>query len=391
MLRLCFQRRKMTVYFDNAATTRVCPEAIREMDKLMSAEYGNPSSTHLPGRQAKARLDTARERVAKALGADSGEIFFTSGGTEADNWAVLGTAEKYRHAGKHIITTAAEHDAVRAPSEKLRSAGYEVTYLKPDSISGSISVEDVEKALRDDTILVSVMLVNNETGAVNPVGGISSLLKARKSCALLHTDAVQAFCKMDFSPKSLGADLVSISSHKIHGPKGAGALFIKSGLRLPPVIMGGAQEKGFRGGTEALPAICGFGAAAETARCAAGESYERAAKLKALAVRQLESRIPGLRLLCDTDFPYILSISLPGYKSEVLMNYLDAEGICVSKSSACKKGARSHVLEAMGLDSSVIDGAIRVSFSRYNTPEECVFFAEKLEEASKKLFKVLGK
>lgn len=379
----------MTVYFDNAATTGVCPEAIEEMVRVMGENFGNPSSTHLMGRNAKALLDGYRQSVASALGAKSGEIFFTSGGTEADNWALRGGANLMRHKGKHIITTAIEHDAIRKTAESLAQSGYEVIFLQPDAVTGRISPEDFEKNLRDDTVLVSIMLVNNETGAINPVREIANIMKRRKSQALLHTDAVQAFCKIPFTPASLGADLVSISSHKIHGPKGCGALYIKNGMRFPPIITGGGQEKGYRPGTEPLPAIAGFGTAAKVFSKDIKGNEERLRNLRTFAAERLRKQIPNIIIIGEGDAPNILSLSLPGYKSEVLMNYLDAKGICVSKSSACKKGGRSHVLEAMRLKNDVIDGAIRVSLSTQNTEAEVEYFCDNLFEAQEKLYKVL--
>ena len=378
----------MTVYFDNAATTRVCRESAETALKLMTEEYGNPSSSHALGRAAKSSLDTARRQAARALGANMEEVFFTSGGTEADNWAIFGAAEKLARRGKHIITTATEHDAVRKPMEKLKARGFEITYLMPD-LHGRISSADFEAALRDDTVFASVLYVNNETGAVNPIPEMVRALKAQNPSALFHTDAVQAFCKIPFKAHSLGADFIAVSSHKIHGPKGAGALYIKKGVAIPALLLGGGQEKGARSGTEGLPSICAFGEAAKIGSEALPEHAGKMAALKDFTAESLQAQIPGVSVISAGGAPHILSISLPGYKSEVLMNYLDAAGICVSKSSACKKGGRSHVLEAMNLPNDVIDGAIRISFSRYNTEEECRYFVSKLAEAAASLYKAL--
>lgn len=374
----------MNVYFDNAATTQVCPEAAAAVARALTEDYGNPSSTHGPGRRAKALLDASRRQVAGALHARPEDLLFTSGGTEADNWAMLSGARLMRHKGRHIIVSAVEHDAVRRPAAELEAQGFSVTWLKPDR-SGCIRPEDFEAALREDTILASVMLVNNETGSVNPVPELAAILRRRGSSALLHTDAVQAFCKVPFTPASLGADLITVSSHKIHGPKGAGALWIRPGVRLHPLICGGGQEKGLRAGTEALPAIAGFGAAAELAAAAQPEFARKAAGLRARLLEQLKAALPEAVVIGGSGAPHILSLSLPGYRSEVLMNCLDADGICVSKSSACKKGGRSHVLEAMALPAPVIDGAIRVSFSRYSTPEEADYFVQRLAAAAGRL------
>lgn len=376
----------MTVYFDNAATTRVCPEAAEKAYDIMTGLYGNPSSAHGIGRAAKAELMSARRSVASAIGASPEEIFFTSGGTESDNWAIFGVSSLRRHDGRHIISSMTEHDAIRRPLKKLESEGWDVTYLKPDSF-GRIALQDVENALRDDTVLVSLMLVNNETGAVNPISDISRLLRIKKSKAILHTDAVQGFCKLPIFAPKLGADLITLSSHKIHGPKGAGALYIKKGLRLPPLIMGGGQEREFRSGTEAMPALCAFGKAAGLGKATLSESIAHIRSLRDHTAALLKDALPGTVFIGEGDAPHILSISLPGYKSEVLMNCLDADGICVSKSSACKKGARSHVLEAMGLPNDIIDGAIRISFCRYNTFEEAEYFVSSLKSAAERLIK----
>ena len=374
----------MNVYFDNAATTQVCPEAAAAVLQTMTEDYGNPSSAHAPGRRAKSLLETSRRQVADALRVRPEELIFTSGGTEADNWAVLSGIRLMRHKGGHIITTATEHDAVRRCMDLLEAQGFSITSLKADR-SGRVSLEAFESALRTDTILASVMLVNNETGAVNPVAELAGLLHRQNSAALFHTDAVQAFCKIPFSPRALGVDLLTISSHKIHGPKGAGALWVRSGVHLQPLICGGGQEKGQRAGTEALPAIVGFGTAAACAAQAQGTFSAKAAQLRSRLLQQLTAVLPDTVVIGQGDAPHILSLSLPGYRSEVLLNCLDADGICVSKSSACKKGGRSHVLEAMDLPAAVIDGAIRVSFSRYNTDDEVDYFVQRLAAAAQRL------
>ncbi len=374
----------MTIYFDNAATTRPCPEAVEAVTKALTEEYGNPSSGHAPGRRAAAALKEAREEIARILGCESGEVLFTSGGTEADNLALRGAAYLQRHKRRHIITSEAEHDAVRKTCQALQSQGYEVTFLKPDS-TGAIRVSQVLEALRENTGLVSLMLVNNETGAVTDIAGIAAAVKGRNPNALIHSDCVQALLKVPFTPKKLGADLVTVSAHKIHGPKGVGALYVKKGLRLPGIVTGGGQEGGIRPGTEPMPAILGFAAAARAGRASFPEDVKRMAAIKEHLMEELPARIPGLRLIGESAAPHILSISLPGYKSEVLMNLLDAKGICVSKSSACKKGARSHVLEAMGESAEVIDGAIRISLSRYSTMDEADIFVRELKAAAETL------
>lgn len=355
-------------YLDNSATTQVCPEAAEAALYAMTQGFGNPSSTHTVGREAKKLLDRARADIAAALGCTPSELVFTSCGSESDNWALLFGAEAMKRKGKHIISSVAEHDAIRRSLDLLEERGFEVTRLKPD-LSGAVPVDAVRDALREDTVLVSLMLVNNETGAITDIAGVSSMLKAAGSSALLHTDAVQAFMKIPFTPSSLGADLISISGHKIHAPKGIGALYIRKGLRLKPMIVGGSQEDGRRAGTEATAQIAAFAAACNVAFPKLAENAEKMRAQREEIIRRLQADIPELRVL-GGGAPHILSISLPGWRSEVLMNFLEAREVYVSKSSACKKGGRSHVLESMGLDSKTIDGALRIGLSRYTTQED---------------------
>ncbi len=373
----------MEHYLDNSATTRVCPEAAEAALKAMTETYGNPSSTHTKGREAKQLLDKSRRQVADALGCTVQELVFTSCGSESDNWAILNGAELMHRRGKHVISSMVEHDAVLKSLEELERRGFEVTRLRPDS-TGAISVESVLEALRSDTILVSLMLVNNETGAVTDIAAIAKAMKKAASQALLHTDAVQAFMKLPFTAKSLGADMISISGHKIHATKGIGALYIKNGIKLKPYILGGSQESGRRAGTEAMSQIAAFGAACAVAKAGFKENTERMAYLRQLAVEELSRDLPELRVI-GGGAPHILSISLPGWRSEVLMNYMEAREIYVSKSSACKKGGRSHVLEAMGLEPRVIDGAIRIGLSRFNTEEDIYALCQTLKEARSNL------
>ena len=373
----------MEHYLDNSATTRVCPEAAEAAMLAMTEIYGNPSSTHTKGREAKQLLDKSRKQVADALGCTVQELVFTSCGSESDNWAILNGAELMRRKGMHIISSQVEHDAVRKSLDELERRGFEVTRLKPDE-TGAIPVQAVMEALRPDTVLVTLMLVNNETGAVTDIGAIARAMKKAGSQALLHTDAVQAFMKLPFTVKSLGADLVSVSGHKIHAPKGIGALYIKNGVKLKPYLLGGGQENGRRAGTEAMPQIAAFGAACQAAREHLQENYERMAALRQLAIDELRRDIPEL-VVIGGGAPHILSISLPGWRSEVLMNYMEAQEIYVSKSSACKKGGRSHVLEAIGLAPKVIDGAIRIGLSRFTTQEDILALCAALKEARSKL------
>ena len=340
-------------YLDNSATTQVCPEAAQAALSAMTQEFGNPSSTHTVGREAKKLLDRSRASIASALGCNPAELIFTSCGSESDNWALLSGAESMKRRGNHIISSVAEHDAVR---------------------------RSLDQALREDTILVSLMLVNNETGAVTDIAGVSAMLKAAGSQALLHTDAVQAFMKIPFSPKTLGVDMISVSGHKIHAPKGIGALYVRKGLRLKPMIVGGSQEDSRRAGTEATAQIAAFAAACEIAAPKLRENAEKMRGQREEIIRRLQADIPELRVI-GGGAPHILSISLPGWRSEVLMNFLEAREVYVSKSSACKKGARSHVLEAMGLDSKTIDGALRIGLCRYTTQEDIDALCKGLRDA----------
>ena len=373
----------MEIYLDNGATTKVCPEAAEAAMNAMTVTYGNPSSTHTKGREAKAILDKARGQVAAALGAKSEEIIFTSCGSESDNWALLRGAEARKYVGKHIISSAAEHDAIRKTLEYMEQQGYEVTLLKPGR-EGMITPEQLRETLRSDTALVSLMLVNNETGAVTDIPAMREVLAEANSQALLHTDAVQGFLKIPFSAKTLSADMISLSGHKIHAPKGIGALYIRSGVHIQPYIMGGGQENGLRSGTEALPQIAAFGAAAEVGAKEAAEAQKRMAALRQHCIDSVLTRSPDA-VVIGGGAPHILCLSLPGYRSEVLMNFLEAQGIYVSKGSACKRGKRSHVLEAMGIPVKIIDGAIRVSLSRFTTEEEINAFVAGLIEAKARL------
>ena len=369
----------MEVYLDNAATTRVCPEAADIAYKTMLETYGNPSSTHTKGREAKAVLDNARKQLAAALDCAPGEVYFTSCGSEGDNWAIINGAESMRRKGLHIISSEVEHDAVRKSMDELKRRGFEVTMLKPES-DGSISPEAVAAALRPDTVLVSLMMVNNETGAVTDIAAVAKALKKAKSIALLHTDAVQGFMKVPFSAKRLGADMITVSGHKIHAPKGIGALYIKTGVKIKPYIIGGAQESGLRAGTEAMPQIAAFGKACELAKASMNDATERMAQLRQYAAGRIVAEMPET-VIIGGGAPHILSVSLPGWRSEVLMNFLEARSVFVSRSSACKKGGRSHVLEAMGLPAEVIDGAVRISLSRYTTKDELDELCSALKDA----------
>ena len=373
----------MEHYLDNSATTKVCPEAAKAAYKAMTGCYGNPSSTHTLGREANRLLTRARKQVSDALGCRPGELVFTSCGSESDNWALKGGAESMKRSGRHIISSEVEHDAVRRELERLASEGWEVTLLKPDR-TGRISAESLKAALREDTVLVSLMLVNNETGAVNDIKAFSGVIRESGSAALLHTDAVQAFMKVPFSAKTLGADMISISGHKIHAPKGIGALYIRDGLRLSPFIVGGSQESSRRAGTEAVPQIAAMGAACEAAAVSMTENVRRMAGFKQEIIERLSTQLPRFSYI-ESDAPHILSVSLPGYRSEVLMNFLEAREVYVSKSSACKKGGRSHVLEAAGLSPEEIDGALRIGLSRLTVQEDVDALCQGLTDAAASL------
>ena len=362
------------IYLDNSATTKPCAEAVAAMKDALENTWANPSTLYAFGMEAAHKLKTAREQVARALGAEPDRVFFTSGGTEADNWAVFSSLERMGKRGKHIITTAVEHDAILRPMKKLESQGYDVTYLQPDPL-GRITTEDLRQALRPDTVFVSVMMVNNESGAVMPIAQMAKLTHRVCPDAIFHTDAVQGFLKVPFQAKALGADLISVSSHKVHGPKGVGALYIRPRLPLPPLLLGGGQERQYRSGTEGTPAIFGFGAACQAVGAAFKEDTARERRLLELAMECL-SAIEGVRINGAHEAPHILSLSIPGVPSQHTLNLLQDAGICVSAGSACAKGHRSHVLVAMGLPEEVIDSSFRVSLCRDTTEADILALAE---------------
>ena len=357
------------IYLDNSATTKPCAEAVEAMTQCLTNDWANPSALYGFGFDAAKQLRAARQKVAAALGAEPDRVFFTSGGTEADNWALFGAAKRFGKKNKHIITTAIEHPAVLNCIKELEAQGFEVTYLQPDK-EGVITLQSLTEALRPDTFLVSVMMVNNETGAVMPIAQMAKLIKKRCPDAIFHTDAVQGFLKVPFQAKSLGADLISISSHKVHGPKGAGALYISPRLKsFPAFIIGGGQENNFRSGTEATPAIAGFAAA-----CKAGKQtfLTDIAKEKDLLSYLIEAmaQTPGVLVNGQHTAPHILSLAIPGIPTQNIINILQDAGICVSAGSACAKGHRSHVMTAMGLSPEAIDGSFRVSLCKDTTKEE---------------------
>ena len=366
------------IYLDNSATTKPCPEAVEAMTNALTQTWANPSALYGFGIDAAHQLREARVSVAKAMGAEPDRVFFTSGGTEADNWAIFGTVKRLGKRGKHIITTAIEHHAVLNCMKDLENQGYDVTYLQPDNL-GNISLESLKNALRKDTILVSIMMVNNEVGSVMPIEKMAKLTHKICPDAFFHTDAVQGFLKVPFSAKTLGADLISVSSHKIHGPKGAGALYISPRLKsFPALLLGGGQESNYRSGTEATPAIFGFAAAAAAGAVTFREDIARETELLndlALALCKLDCvKINGAH-----DAPHILSLSIPGVPTQNSINILQDAGICVSAGSACAKGHRSHTLTAMNLNPETMDGSFRVSLCKDTTAEELEALVDVIE------------
>ena len=357
------------IYLDNSATTRPCAEAVEAMTLALTENWGNPSALYNFGIDTARQLRAARHQVAAAMGAEPDRVFFTSGGTEADNWAIFSTVKRYGKKNKHIITSAIEHHAILNCMKELESQGYEVTYLQPDAL-GRITLDSLKAALRKDTVLVSIMMVNNEVGSVMPIDRMAKLTHRLCPEAVFHTDAVQGFLKIPFAAKNLGADLISVSSHKVHGPKGCGALYISPRLKsFPAYLLGGGQESNFRSGTEGTPAIFGFAAACAAGAATFQEDVKREKQLLETAIGEL-SNLEGLTINGAHEAPHILSLSIPGVPTQNTINILQDHGICVSAGSACAKGHRSHVLEAMKLPPETMDGSFRVSLCKDTTREE---------------------
>lgn len=376
----------MEAYFDNAATTAVYPEVRELMVKLMEEDFGNPSSLHMKGVDAEKYIKEATSRIAKELKCQEKEIVFTSGGTESNNLAIIGTALAHRRAGKHIITTGIEHASVSATMEFLAKEGFEITYIGVDE-KGVILFDELKNALRKDTILVSVMYVNNEIGTIEPIEEMSKLVKAYNEDIIVHVDAVQAFGKLKFSPKKLGVDLLSISGHKIHGPKGSGALYIKDKLLIRPIIYGGGQQKAMRSGTENVPAIAGMGLAAMLMYTDHDNKMKHVESLK-------QSFIDRITMLDEVysnsqTAPHIASISFVGVRSEVMLHALEDKGIYVSAGSACSsnKPHVSSVLTSIKLPNERLESTLRFSFSEENTMEQVDYAVEEI----KKLLPMLRK
>ncbi len=373
------------VYLDNSSTTNPCEKSVEYTVRCMRENWGNPSSLHTLGINAEIRMDEARNAVARVLHCRKEEIIFTGSGTEANNTAIFGAAKKNLKRGKRIVTTSIEHPSVLEAVKQLETQGFEVIYLRPNA-SGSISVKDIEAAVNKETVLVSIMLVNNETGAVQPVREAVNAVKRVGAPALVHTDAVQAFGKLPIDLTKLGVDLLTASAHKIHGPKGVGVLYVRRGVHIPPLVVGGGQEGGMRSGTESTPLISGLlGAIEELPNL--NEQLQVQKELWQYAAKKLYGT--GLVEINSDEncLPYILNISVLGYRSETLLHFLEAEDIFVSSGSACAKGEGSYVLREIGLDRRRVDSALRLSFSRFNTKEEIDILAEAIVKACGRLRK----
>lgn len=355
------------IYLDNAATTPVCRPAMDAALRVMSQGWGNPSSGYPYGKAAAREREEGRAVIAAALGCEPEELFFTSCGTEGDNWAIMAAVELGKKHGRHIVTSAIEHSAVLECMKLLQSQGFEVTYLKPDR-EGNIDAQAIRDAVRDDTILVSLMLVNNEVGSILPVSAAKEAILERRAPALVHVDAVQGFLKLPFTPQSLGADFVAISGHKVEGPKGIGALYIRRALlpKVKPLMVGGGQESGLRPGTEATHQIAAFAAAVKAWEPGFAEKIRQ---VKDYAADTL-SAIDGVELISRGSAPHILAISLPAFSGQSVVEALGSQGVCVSSGSACHRGKPSHVFQAMPLPQKVKYGAVRVSFGPQSTKED---------------------
>ena len=356
------------IYLDNSATTKPCPEATEAINKCLTENWGNPSSTYPHGINALETVEQTRKTVAASIGAKPEEIIFTGSGTEANNLALFGCAQALRKKGKKIVSTAIEHPSVLEAIKKLNAEGFDTVFLSPDE-NGCIKEEDLRREIDQNTILVSIMLVNNEIGSVQPVEVASKIIKEKNAPALLHCDAVQGYGKLPIKVSSLGVDLLSASGHKIHASKGIGFLYKKSGITIHPVIYGGGQEKNLRSGTESVPLIAGLGAAVNALpelnkQLSLQQQFYDKAKEMLSQIERVKINSP------ENALPYILNLSIDGYKSEPMLNALALYNIFVSKGSACAKGHRSYVLSEIGLNNDRIDSAIRISFSRENTLEE---------------------
>lgn len=373
----------MEIYLDNSATTKVCREAADAMMKMLTENYGNPSSLHKKGVEASVSLEKARETVANALSCSKEEIFFTTSGTTANNTAIFGTVNANRRKGNRIITTSLEHPSVNECMKRLEEQGFEIIRLKPD-MNGAFSPMELMNAINQKTILISIMAVNNEIGTINPINQIKTAVKRASSQALIHVDAVQGFGKIPLNPAKAGIDLLTVSSHKIHGPKGAGALYIRKGVKIQPHVVGGGQEKGIFSGTEALPAIVGFASAVKALPNLNAELSDKK-ELRDYFVKEV-TKIGGVHINSPADaLPYIINLSVLGIPSQTIVNSLSEKEIYVSAGSACKKGHRSEVLTAIGLDGKRIDSAIRISLSRYTTKHDMDDVVKAIDDIVKRI------
>lgn len=377
----------MEAYLDNSATTR-CTEAVRDVVvHTMMEDFGNPSSKHMKGVEAERYLREARETIAKTLKVNEKEIYFTSGATESNNWAIIGSAMANRRAGMHVITTAIEHAAVLMPMQYLEEQGFRVTYLPVDG-KGHISLEDLENAICEDTILVSMMYVNNEVGTIEPIAEAAKLVKSKNPKILFHTDAVQAYGKMTIHPKKLGVDMLSVSAHKIHGPKGIGFLYVNEKVKIHPLILGGGQQKGMRSGTDNVPGAAGLAQAAKESYATLKESHEHLLNLKKRMMDGLNQLGEKHSIVIHSEegeksAAHIVSAAFLGIRSEVLLHALEDRGIYVSAGSACssnKKLPVSTVLKELHLKSDQLESTLRFSFGRFTTEEEIDYCLEVLGE-----------
>lgn len=373
----------MEAYLDNSATTKCSREAANLMMQLLTVDYGNPSAMHTKGMEAEHYIKEAKAKIAKTLKVEEKEILFTSGGTESNNLALIGAAMANKRAGMHLITTAIEHPSILNTMAYLEEQGFRVTYLPVDAY-GIISLEELETALDEETILVSIMQVNNEIGAVEPIEAIGTLVHAKCPGALFHVDAIQSYGKMIIRPKKMGIDLLSVSGHKIHGPKGSGFLYVKDKTKMKPILFGGGQQKGMRSGTENVPAYAGLGAASEEIYENFDEKLEHLWSIKESFMQQI-SNLEGVTVNGKTDHtsaPHIVSVSVEGVRSEVLLHALEEKNVYVSAGSACSsnKPAVSKTLKSIALAPNLLDSTIRFSFSVHTTQEEINYAVAVLKE-----------
>ncbi|MBU5463904.1 cysteine desulfurase family protein [Anaerotignum sp. MSJ-24] len=372
------------IYFDNAATTRALDEVADKVKYMLLENFGNPSSQNMAGVNAENEVIKARKIIAASINAEPDEIYFTSGGTESDNWAIFGTAKGYIRSGKHMITTAIEHPAVLQPMRELEKNGWDITILGVDE-KGYINIDELKAAIREDTVLVSTILINNETGTIQNAEEISKAIKSVNPHTLYHVDAVQAYGKYPINVKKMGIDMLSVSGHKVHGPKGVGFFYMKKGLKVKPIIFGGGHERGLRSGTENTPSIVGLAEAVKIDMAEMDKAVEHVKLVKKTLAEGILNSIPMTYIngpSIEEGSPYVLNIGFEGLRSEVLLHSLEEKEIYVSAGSACnskKKGA-STVLSALGIDEKRIEGAIRFSFCRYNTVEEAEQCIEILKE-----------